>query len=66
MTDTYVPFKERILCSINEAADATGASRSKIYEWAKAGRIRTVRIDGRTKIVIASLLELAAPGGVAA
>jgi excisionase family DNA binding protein len=56
---TYVPFRDRVLCSINEAAEAIGASRSKVYEWARTGKIRTVRMDGRTKIVIASLLKLA-------
>jgi excisionase family DNA binding protein len=59
---TYVPFKDRILCSINEAAAATGASRSKIYQWLKDGRIRTVRIDGRTKVLVESLLNLGREG----
>jgi excisionase family DNA binding protein len=58
-----IPFRERIFCTINEAAQATGSGRSKIYELIKAGRIRTIRIDGRTKVVVASLLEL---GGEAA
>jgi excisionase family DNA binding protein len=53
-----VPFRERIFCTINEAAQATGSGRSKIYELIKSGRIRTVRIDGRSKVVVASLLEL--------
>jgi hypothetical protein len=55
-----VPFRDRVLCSINEAAAATGASRSKVYQWIKDGRIR------RTKIIIASLLELAARDSEAA
>jgi excisionase family DNA binding protein len=58
-----IPFRERIFCTINEAAQATGSGRSKIYELIKAGRIRTIRIDGRTKVVVASLVEL---GGEAA
>jgi excisionase family DNA binding protein len=53
-----VPFRERIFCTINEAAQATGSGRSKIYELIKAERIRTVRIDGRTKILVESLLNL--------
>jgi excisionase family DNA binding protein len=53
-----IPFRDRIYCTINEAAQATGSGRSKIYELIKAARIRTVRIDGRTKVVVASLLEL--------
>jgi excisionase family DNA binding protein len=57
MTD--IPFRDRVFCTINEAAEATGSSRSKIYEWIRHQRIRVVRMDGRTKVVIASLLELA-------
>jgi excisionase family DNA binding protein len=53
-----IPFRERIYCTINEAAQATGSGRSKIYELIKAGRIRTIRIDGRTKILVESLLNL--------
>jgi excisionase family DNA binding protein len=53
-----IPFRERIYCSINEAAEATGSGRSKVYEWIKSGRLRTIRVDGRTKVIIASLLEL--------
>jgi excisionase family DNA binding protein len=53
-----IPFRERIFCTINEAAQATGSGRSKIYELIKAERIRTVRIDGRTKILVESLLNL--------
>jgi excisionase family DNA binding protein len=73
MTD--IPFRDRLFCSINEAAEATGTSRAKVYEWLRAGTVRGVRIDegGRTKILVASLLELAerakpaddAPGAVA-
>jgi excisionase family DNA binding protein len=57
-----IPFRERIFCTINEAAQATGSGRSKIYELIKAGRIRTVRIDGRTKICVKSLLDLGRDG----
>jgi excisionase family DNA binding protein len=57
MTD--IPFQDRVFCTINEAAEATGSSRSKIYEWLRAGTLRAVRLDGRTKVVVASLLELA-------
>jgi hypothetical protein len=59
-----ISFRERIFCTINEAAQATGSGRSKIYELIiiKAARIRTVRIDGRTKVVVASLLELGGEG----
>jgi excisionase family DNA binding protein len=54
-----IPFREHIYCTINEACQATGSGRSKVYEWIRDQRIRTVRIDGRTKILVQSLLELA-------
>jgi excisionase family DNA binding protein len=54
-----IPFRERIYCTINEAAQATGSSRSKIYEWIRDQRIRVVRLDGRTKVLVASLIALA-------
>jgi hypothetical protein len=61
-----IPFRERFYCSINEGCQAIGFGRSKIYQLIKAGRIRTIRIDNRTKIVVASLLELAARDSEAA
>jgi excisionase family DNA binding protein len=57
-----IPFRERFYCSINEACEAIGFGRSKLYGLIKNERIRTVRIDGRTKIVVASLLELGGDG----
>jgi excisionase family DNA binding protein len=57
-----IPFCERFFCSINEACEAIGFGRSKLYDLIKNGRIRTIRIDGRTKIVVASLLELGGDG----
>jgi excisionase family DNA binding protein len=57
-----IPFRERIFCSINEGAAVIGVSRSKFYEMLKDERIRTVRIDGRQKVVVASLYELGGEG----
>jgi excisionase family DNA binding protein len=54
-----IPLRDRFYISINDAATAVGVSRSKAYELIRKGRIRTVRIDGRLKVVVASLLELA-------
>jgi excisionase family DNA binding protein len=56
-----IPFRDRIFCSVDEAAEATGASRSKIYAWLRAGRIRATQLDGRKKIHIDSLLRLGQP-----
>jgi excisionase family DNA binding protein len=55
-----IPFRERITCSVNEAAKALGIGRSKTYELIAARRIRTVRPDGgRQLVVVESLLALA-------
>ena len=37
-----VPFRERLYCSINEACEAIGFGRSKIYDLIKNERIRTI------------------------
>ncbi len=64
MTD--IPFREKVLCSVNEAAAAISVSRAKLYLLIRSGRLRTVRIDDRTKVVVASLLELGGDQRVAA
>jgi excisionase family DNA binding protein len=54
-----IDIRQKILCTVNEGAAAISVSRSKAYQLIRSGRIRVVRMDGRTKVVVASLLELA-------
>ena len=44
--------------SLNDAAHITGLSRSTLYRHAAAGRLRLVRVGGRTLVCAASLRAL--------
>lgn len=59
---SLVPFRERLTCTIEEAACALGIGRSKLYLLIAAGRVQTVKIDpgqwGRRLVKVASLLRL--------
>jgi hypothetical protein len=48
-----------ILCSIPQASIAIGRGESALYELIGAGKIRAVKSDGRTLIVVESLHEYA-------
>jgi hypothetical protein len=49
-----------ILCSIPNAAGAIGRGIGAIYELIGRGKIKAVKSDGRTLVVVASLHEYAA------
>jgi len=44
-TREAVPFRERLTCTINQAAEAIGRSRDTIHRLIAAGRLETVRLD---------------------
>jgi excisionase family DNA binding protein len=44
-----VPPDLRLL-DVRQTARVLGSSKSKVYEWIRGGRLRTVRLDGLTKI----------------
>jgi hypothetical protein len=48
-----------ILCSIKQASGALGRGVQAIYDLIGAGKIRAVKSDGRTLIVVESLHEYA-------
>ena len=52
----HIPFKERPTFIINEACQATGFCRSRIYKDLGTGLIRSIQIDGRRFILVPSLL----------
>ena len=56
-----VPFAERLSCTINEACQATGIGRTKLYEEMGAGRIQTAKVGRRRLVLVASLLRLIDP-----
>jgi len=53
-----IPFAERPACSINDAVEASGLSRSMIYNKMKSGEIEWTKIGTRRLIKVPSLLRL--------
>ena len=53
-----VPFRERLTCSVADAAEALGLSRSYIYELIADGRIHTKKFGYNRLVYVQSLLEL--------
>jgi hypothetical protein len=52
----HIPFKERPTCTINEACQATGFCRSRIYRDLGAGLIQSIQIEAPRFILVPSLL----------
>ena len=50
----------KLAYSIREACEATSLSRSSIYNYRAAGKLKTIRIGGRTVIPADSLHALLA------
>jgi len=53
-------FQGAILCSIQQASAMIGRGTQAIYDLIGAGKIRAVKSDGRTLVVVQSLHEYAA------
>src|SRR5712664_1393354 len=60
-SDSPIPFRERICCSIPEACLVGGFGRTTIYSLISSGRIKTVKVGRRTLINVRSLLALLEP-----
>jgi excisionase family DNA binding protein len=56
-----IPFSERISCTVDEACQASGLGRTKLYEALAEGRLASTKIDNRRLIIVASLLEMLKP-----
>jgi excisionase family DNA binding protein len=56
----HIPFAERPVCSIADAAEATGLSRSKLYDLMKNGLIEWTKVGSRRLVVVPSLLRFLA------
>lgn len=54
--DNMEVFKKRLL-DVKSAADYLSISRAKLYQWVDAGKIPSVRIDGRRLFDILELNE---------
>jgi excisionase family DNA binding protein len=57
-TSPREPNAAPITHTINDAAHITGLSRSTLYRHEKAGRLRMVRVGGRTLVDAVSLRAL--------
>jgi hypothetical protein len=53
-----VPFRERLACSVADAEEASGISRSQLYLEMKAGRLEFFMRGTRRLIRVPSLLRL--------
>ena len=58
--DVSIPSMVPLLCSVNQAADALGLSRSMVYELIRSGRLRTVKQGRRRLVPVAALSEYVA------
>jgi hypothetical protein len=61
---TTIPFAERPSCTIEEACQATGLGRTKLYEEMAAGRVQTTYVGRRRLVLVPSLLRLLTLDGV--
>lgn len=52
-----IPFGERPTCSVDDATEASGLSRSMIYNKMKSGEIEWTKIGARRLIKVPSLLR---------
>lgn len=65
--DTTTPRKEPNVktCTFVEAAKRLNVSRPTIYRLCKDGRLKTVKLNGVSRILLESLFDLAENGGKA-
>lgn len=61
-----IPFRERPTCTIEEASDATGIGRTKLYELIGEKKLETLLIGRRRLVRVPSLLRLLEPEQAAA
>jgi hypothetical protein len=51
-----IPFELRYSTTIDDATEATGISRSRLYELIRDKKVQTVRNGRRPLLIVASLL----------
>jgi len=56
-----IPFAQKLTCTINEACEATGLGRTKLYELIGGGRLATTTVGRRRLVMVRSLLSLLEP-----
>ncbi|WP_410001830.1 helix-turn-helix domain-containing protein [Tardiphaga sp. 709] len=53
-----IAFSQRVTCTIDEACEATGLERTKLYELIGAGHLATTTVGRRRLVAVQSLLSL--------
>jgi excisionase family DNA binding protein len=53
-----IPFALRLTCTIEEACEATGLGRTKLYELIDGGHLDTTTIGRRRLVLVRSLRRL--------
>jgi excisionase family DNA binding protein len=53
-----LPFAQRLSCTIDEACEATGLGRTKLYELIGAGQLKTTTVGRRRLVMVQSLFAL--------
>jgi excisionase family DNA binding protein len=61
VADGTIPFSQRLTCTIDEACNAMGLGRTKLYELIGAGCLDTTTIGRRRLISVHSLRALLEP-----
>jgi excisionase family DNA binding protein len=57
-SDDKLKFSERPTCTIRQAAEATGLSRSTLYQRIADDQLQTTRVGRRRLVLVSSLLAL--------
>ncbi|MDA9393106.1 hypothetical protein WN73_21585 [Bradyrhizobium sp. CCBAU 45394] len=55
-----IPFAQRLTCTIDEACQATGLGRTKLYELIGTGQLDTRTVGRRRLVLVRSLHSLLA------
>jgi excisionase family DNA binding protein len=53
-----IPFAERLSCTIDEACEATGLGRTKLYELIATGQLIATTVGRRRLVMVRSLFAL--------
>ena len=53
-----IPFAQRLTCTIDEACEAPGLGRTKLYELIGAGQLVTTTVGRRRLVIVRSLQAL--------
>lgn len=61
-----IPFSQRISCTVDEACEAAGIGRVKMYELIGSSEIETTRIGRRRLVLVRSLFKRIDPAFAAA